>query len=248
MVQKGFYLGLSSQLLFDNSSQIHKKLELLRKNLHNEGIVLISLEREPKVPVEFMCGYIGKRDDNPLNIESIAIPKLDIEDILQPVELENFLTQVFTLIDYHQQVRTSLSKGALIQFHSRYKYLLMAYSPVAYQELGRYMASIPKVNELTTFAFDYLQKLMATLRVVPTREGHTNALMHMAGYFKRVLDASQRQALTQLILHYRQGNVALSEPFELLAHWLAIYPDEYLVNQRYFLPYPLCFKELRTQM
>ncbi|TBL64185.1 DUF1722 domain-containing protein, partial [Klebsiella oxytoca] len=76
---------------------------------------------------------------------------------------------------------------------------------------------------------------------------HTNALMHMAGYFKRALSAEQKQLLTQEILSYRQGKTSLSAPLSRLKNYLAFYPDNYLLSQRYFSPYPGVFDDLRAQ-
>lgn len=173
--------------------------------------------------------------------------QLTLEQFSQPSGLEHFLTQFFALIDYQQQVNAKLSKKALIQFHSRYKYLLMAYSQVAYRELGRYMANIPNSLPLLQFAEQYQKALMKALSIPATREGHTNALMHMAGYFKRALSAEQKQLLTQEILSYRQGKTSLSAPLSRLKNYLAFYPDNYLLSQRYFSPYPAVFDDLRAQ-
>ncbi len=47
------------------------------------------------------------------------------------------------------------------------------------------MAIIPNSLPLLQFAEQYQKALMKALSIPATREGHTNALMHMAGYFKR---------------------------------------------------------------
>ena len=136
----------------------------------------------------------------------------------------------------------------MIKFHSRYKYLIMAYSQVAYRELGRDIANFSDAIPLEEVASKYQEKLMKAFSVAANREGQTNALMHMAGYFKRDLSSQQKKEMAQTILQYRQGIVPLSKPYDLLKYWLTVYPDEYLSHQRYFSPYPFTFNYLREQL
>ncbi|WP_228407729.1 YbgA family protein [Proteus cibi] len=232
----------------NSDRQLQEKLALLCHVVKDEkiGIMQIDLQnRDHPLPI---YGYIGKEGDTLVSSSNFTLPQLSLEQILQPIFLDHFLTQFFTLFDYQQQVNQSLSKGALIKFHSRYKYLIMAYSQVAYRELGRYIANLSDEIPLDEVASKYQQKLMKALSVAPNREGQTNALMHMAGYFKRVLNSQQRQEMSQTILLYRQGIVPFSKPYDLLQYWLTIYPDDYLVNQRYFSPYPSAFNYLRSQL
>ena len=79
---------------------------------------------------------------------------------------------------------------------------------------------------------------MKLLQNQATRRNHTNVLMHIQGYFKRYLTSNQRQALSKLILEYRQGIQPLLAPLTLITHYLSEYPDNYLNKQRYFNPYP----------
>lgn len=81
----------------------------------------------------------------------------------------------------------------MIKFHSRYKYLIMAYSQVAYRELGRDIANFSDAIPLEEVASKYQEKLMKAFSVAANREGQTNALMHMAGYFKRDLSSQQKK-------------------------------------------------------
>ncbi len=248
MKRKVNYLGISSEIMSNSDRQLQEKLALLCHVVKDEkiGIMQIDLQnREHPLPI---YGYIGKEGDTLASSSNFILPQLSLEQILQPIFLDHFLTQFFTLFDYQQQVNQSLSKGALIKFHSRYKYLIMAYSQVAYRELGRYIANLSDEIPLDEMASKYQQKLMKALSVAPNREGQTNALMHMAGYFKRVLNSQQRQEMSQTILLYRQGIVPFSKPYDLLQYWLTIYPDDYLINQRYFSPYPSAFNYLRSQL
>ena len=44
--------------------------------------------------------------------------------------------------------------------------------------------------------------------------------------------------LRDVILHYRDGLLPILAPLTLLKHYLAEYPDRYLMTQNYFDPYP----------
>ncbi len=71
-----------------------------------------------------------------------------------------------------------------------------------------------------------------------TRRNHTNVLMHVQGYFRKQLNARQREELSSLIERYRQGTQPLLAPVTLLKHYMAEFPDAYLAGQRYFDPWP----------
>lgn len=254
MDKKYSYLACSSDVMLHENEQIREKLNQLRIMLKNEGIEIRVFDNKT-VEVNFsLCGYLYTEKKRAQFIEEWIsstdklFPHLDIEQLIQAPALDCFLTQLFVFIDYQQQCGHSLSKKALIEFHSQCKYLLMAYSQSAYRELGRYMANIPNNVSLEKFASEYQQKLMQALSVQPNRKGQTNTLMHIAGYFKRALDPEQKKALTQAILQYREGIIPFSIPFDLLKKMLVLYPDNYLIKQRYFSPYPVCFDYLREQL
>lgn len=59
-------------------------------------------------------------------------PDLPVEEdgrLCDPVLRENFITRVYAYADWQQLLAGGLSRHALIAFHSRYKYQLMAHNP-----------------------------------------------------------------------------------------------------------------------
>lgn len=168
-------------------------------------------------------------------------PWLPIEEdgrLCDPAIRENFVERVYTLHDLNLVRKGGLTRGKLIAFHSRYKLLLLAHSQPEYRELGRFVASIENWASLDEFFVEYRLRLMTLLAHHATRRNHTNVLMHVQGYFRRQLNARQRQELSDLIARYRQGTQPLLAPVTLLKHYMAEYPDRYLEQQRYFEPYP----------
>jgi len=154
------------------------------------------------------------------------------DDVLR----ENFVMRTFAYAHW-QRVRTEgLSRGRLIEFHSRYKYLLMAHSVPAYQEAGRLLSDLR--DDFDRKAAAYGSLLMRGLAVPASRGGHANVLAHLQGYLKRVLDGEARQELASLISAYRRGEQPLLAPLALLKHHLRRHPDQYLLYQTYLDPHP----------
>ncbi|GGD77978.1 YbgA family protein [Lacimicrobium alkaliphilum] len=149
---------------------------------------------------------------------------------------ESFITRIFAYHDFRRQVLNTLSVRALVDFHSRNKMLVMAYSPQAYQALGRLVAGAKGHEE--TISKQYLTLMMRALSKPTNRRKHTNVLMHLQGYFKKQLDKADKQELCEQIDKYRLGYVPLMAPVTLLRHHLKKYPNDYLQQQRYLQPYP----------
>ncbi|NKF49835.1 DUF1722 domain-containing protein [Shewanella sp. WXL01] len=148
---------------------------------------------------------------------------------------ENFFTRVYAHNDWQQMRRSGLTKHKLIKFHSRYKYLLMAHSPVWYRELGPLLADI---QDLDATADAYFDGFMTALKIRATRKNHTSTLQHIQGYFKKQLSPVQKQELTQSIMKYREGLVPLLVPITLINHYLAQFPTPYIEDQVYLNPHP----------
>lgn len=167
-------------------------------------------------------------------------PWLPIEEdgrLLDPALKENFVSRVFACYDYQQTMRDGFTVGKLVAFHSRYKFLVMAHSPVAYRQLGKLVAEA-KLFQPAELQLRYLTELMQAMRNIATRKQHANVLQHLQGFLKKLMDGAARQELTEVIDRYRLGRVPLLAPITLLQHYLRLYPNSYLQQQVYFNPYP----------
>ncbi len=168
-------------------------------------------------------------------------PWLPVEEdgrLQDPVLKENFVERIYVLSALNSLFREGLTRGKLIAFHSQYKLTLLAHSQPLYRELGRFVASLDKCQDLDGWFAEYRLRIMSLLAHPATRRNHTNVLMHVQGYFRRQLTSRQRQELAALIDCYRQGTQPLLAPVALLRHYMAEYPDPWLAGQRYFDPYP----------
>ncbi|WP_424540176.1 YbgA family protein [Shewanella frigidimarina] len=173
------------------------------------------MERYPLLPVE----EEGRLHDLPLR--------------------ENFFTRVFAYNDWKQMTQSGLTKHKLMQFHSRYKYLLMAHSPKWYRDLGPILADIQDVKQT---AQQYFEGFMTALKIIATRKNHTSTLQHIQGYFKKQLTAEQKEELSESILKYRQGLLPLLVPITLINHYVREFHTPYIQEQVYLNPHPEALK------
>ena len=79
---------------------------------------------------------------------------------------------------------------------------------------------------------------MTGLQKMATRGKQTNVLQHISGHFKKLIDASDRQELQEVIESYRSGYVPLVVPVTLLRHYVRRHGIEYLAQQTYLDPHP----------
>lgn len=168
-------------------------------------------------------------------------PWLPVEEdgrLHDPVLRENFVERVFALHELNMLRKNGLTRRALLDFHSRYKLQLLAHHQAGYRQIGPFVASLHEWEDLEAFFAVYRDNLMTILKKLASRKNHTNVLMHIQGYFRNQLTMRQRGELREVILHYRAGLLPILAPMTLLKHYLAEYPDDYLLTQNYFDPYP----------
>ena len=167
-------------------------------------------------------------------------PWLPVEEdgrLLDPALKENFITRVYALYSWQQLMADGFTLGKLVNFHSQFKFLIMAHHPVAYRELGRLVAQgrLFTPDELQQ---RYLSDVMRALTQLATRKQHANVLMHLQGFFKKLLSSTAKAELLALIHQYRLGHAPLLAPLTLLKHHLQLHPHAYVAAQRYLLPFP----------
>ena len=177
----------------------------------------------------------------------VQLPNLPMEDsgrLFDEVLRENFVTRCFAYAHWNLLL-PNLSPRVLIEFHSRYKYLLMAHNYSAYKRAGFLLSNL-RVDFLAK-ADAYVSLLMETLALPATRRGHSNVMLHLQGYLKQKISQKNRQNLARLIHQYRRGEQPLQAPITLLKHHFNNYPDEYISKQAYLDPHP-AFAGLRRSL
>jgi len=212
---------------------------------------------------EELSGYVLKKDSPSCGMERVRVygasgmptrdgsglfaaalirryPSLPIEEegrLSDPHLRENFIERVFAYRRLRSFFSSRWTLGGLVQFHTAHKLTLMAHSPRAYSELGRFVADAKRlvrdeVPERYKFAF------MAALKKLATTARHTNVLHHMLGYLRPHLDRDSRDELVTLLDDYRRGLVPLVVPISLFRHYVRKFEISYLRGQVYLEPHP----------
>lgn len=167
-------------------------------------------------------------------------PNLPIEEegrLCDPRLRENWVERVFA---YHALQRLWASRwrvGDLVDFHTRYKFALLAHHEAKYRELGRLVAAaktIPR-GELRE---RYEATFMAAMKKLATVHKNVNVLQHMLGFFSAQIDAMSRRELAAHIEDYHRAHVPLVVPLTLIRHYVRVLDVEYLKDQVYLNPHP----------
>jgi uncharacterized protein YbgA (DUF1722 family)/uncharacterized protein YbbK (DUF523 family) len=167
-------------------------------------------------------------------------PWLPVEEegrLNDPVLRENFFERVFVHYRWRQQCEGGITPAALVEFHTRHKFAVMAHSQAAYRRLGRLVARAGS-EPIEALAVAYITELTAALKRRATRPGHANVLMHFLGFLRPKLEREDREELLEAIESYRRGFVPLIVPITLFLHHFRRYPDPYISQQYYLNPHP----------
>ncbi len=150
---------------------------------------------------------------------------------------EHFLTRIYTMAEYDIVIKQQSMKG-LIEFHSNNKYLLMAYHQKYQKELGKIVANHEK-KPIEGLINEYLVMLKKALAKPLRRGTNINMLMHLFGYFKKVLSKEEKAYFLDVLEQYSDKKVPFSVPISLVYAWVIRFDEPYLKNQRIFRPFPI---------
>ena len=207
---------------------------ILMKNSPSCGMERIKIYQE--------SGYAHERRGQGLFTQALIerYPLLPVEEegrLHDPNLCENFILRVFAFHRFRHEVLSKPSIHALLTFHSRYKYVVMAQNQVYFRQLGQ-MLSTPHQKPLDVFLQDYLKLFMHALSKPATRKNHTHTLLHILGYLKKTAPSEARQHIADIIHRYRQELLPLIVPITLLRHYIDQTGNDYIRSQRYLQPYP----------
>jgi uncharacterized protein YbgA (DUF1722 family)/uncharacterized protein YbbK (DUF523 family) len=230
---------------------------------HTQAMRRWSAARVRELATLDLAGYVLKKDSPSCGMERVKVHAekgpgvrdgvgLFAQELLRrfpllPVEeegrlndaalRENFVERVFAYRRLRALFAGRWTVGALVRFHSAEKLLLLAHDPESYRALGKLVATA-KQQPRPEVETRYGERFMRALRVPATKGKHCNVLLHMAGYFKDLIDPADRAELHESITEYRRGLVPLVVPLTLLRHHLRTYGSAYLAGQTYLDPHP----------
>lgn len=206
---------------------------VLKKDSPSCGLERVKVYNAHSVPARSGRGLFAARLAD-------ALPDLPVEEEgrLSDARLrDNFVERVFAYWRLQGLFGGRWTVGGLVRFHTSHKLILMAHSPVAYQQLGRLVARARTLSR-NDIVRRYTSEFMAALTTIATPRRHTNVLQHMAGYFKEGLDPASKAELAGAIEDYRRELVPLVVPITLLRHHVRVHRVEYLAGQLYLDPHP----------
>jgi len=230
---------------------------------HTMAMRAFADRRTASLAGEDLSGYLLKKDSPSCGMERVKVyglrgtpsrdgrglyaasllnryPNLPVEEegrLNDPRLRENFIERVFA----YRRLRTFFASrwtiGRLVAFHTAHKLQLLAHAPIAYSELGRFVANAKGVAK-GEVRDHYETTFMAALKQLATPARHTNVLQHMTGYFSKHLETASRRELMLLIDDYRHSLVPLIVPITLIRHYVRVYSVSYLERQSYLEPHP----------
>jgi len=231
---------------------------------HTDVLKAFSQRRVQELRVHDLDGYIFKKNSPSCGVHRVkvysekghpgkqgkgifsaamqeAFPLLPVEEEGRlndaPIR-ENFVERIFCYRRWKTQVQqTRISRGTIVQFHTRHKYLLLTHSRSHYQELGQLIAKAGQYTP-SDLANRYGTLFMDALKTKATVRKHVNVLQHLAGHFKKHLNAIERAELQETIQDYHRYLTPLTVPLTLIKHYVRILAVPYLNDQVYLNPHP----------
>lgn len=229
-------------------------------------------KRVKELEQENLCGFIFKSKSPSSGMERVKVysaggmpsnqgrglfanafmqhfPLLPVEEegrLNDPGLRENFIERVFTLRRWREMTAENSTRGGLVDFHERHKFLLMSHSIPHYRRLGRIVADM-KGRRLHEVQQEYLEEMTDALRLRATVKKHVNVLQHLAGFFKKQLEADEKAELQETIAAFKAGHVPLIVPVTIINHYIRKYNEPYLGRQYYLQPHPIELR-LRNQV
>jgi uncharacterized protein YbgA (DUF1722 family)/uncharacterized protein YbbK (DUF523 family) len=149
---------------------------------------------------------------------------------------EHWLIKLYTLADFHN-LKNSKSQTALVEFHTKNKFLFMAYNQNIMRDMGRIVANPQKLS-FERVITNYEELLNKLLQNPPVYTAHINVLMHSLGFFKKNLSGEEKAFFLDELEKYRTGWIPLFVLQNLLKSWIVRFNEVYLKDQTYFNPYP----------
>ncbi len=150
---------------------------------------------------------------------------------------ENFIMQIFAYSDMQDLAATIEKFAQLVDFHTRYKYLLLAKDEAAYRELGRIVANSEGLS-LEQSVKRYKELFFQTIAVKSKISKTVNVLEHMAGFFKKQLTPEEKGELHTLIEDYKHKIIPLITVIATVKLLAKKHNVTYLLDQKFLDPYP----------
>jgi uncharacterized protein YbgA (DUF1722 family)/uncharacterized protein YbbK (DUF523 family) len=210
---------------------------IFKKNSPSSGLFRVRIYDEKGRPARIGAGIFARAFTE-------RFPLLPVEEdgrLNDPELRENFIERIFTMKRWRETIAKGRSMGAIVDFHTRNKLLILSHSTAHYRAMGKLAAS-GKGPPIATLYHEYERLLMEALSLKSTIKKNVNVLQHMMGYFKTELSADEKKELLEIFDQYKNGMVPLIVPVTLMNHYVRKYDNPYLTQQTYLNPHPIDLK------
>jgi len=165
------------------------------------------------------------------------VPTEDEGRLNDPRIRENFIVRVFSFKRFNLLLKEKFSLGKWVKFHTQHKFLLLAHSRKHYDELGELVAHAKTIKP-AALKEKYGSLFMEALTCKTTPKKNTDVLLHMMGFFKKLLNKVEKEDILAAIEDYRNEILPLIVPVTIIRHQVKKYNIEYLRDQVYLNPHP----------
>lgn len=197
------------------------------------GEVKVYVGRDAKAATEKAPGFFASS-------LAQAFPELPMEDEGRTRNFtvrDHFLISLYCRAEY-RAARESHDVRSLLDVHTRWKLLFMAYSPTVTRVLGAILAANKRRPPEALFE-DYGRELARLLSKPFRYTSMINALQHAFGGLSEALSPAERAFFLATLEEYRDERIPLSVLLRLLKGWALAQGNAYLLSQRLLSPYPL---------
>jgi uncharacterized protein YbgA (DUF1722 family)/uncharacterized protein YbbK (DUF523 family) len=207
---------------------------IFKSDSPSSGMERVRVYNEKGMPVKKGVGMFARAF-----MEHFPLLPVEEEGRLHDPKLrDNFIERIFALARWRDVLARGMTRGNLVDFHTRHKLLILSHNPKHYQMMGQLVARA-KTIPLRQLYDQYQSVLMEALQLKTTPKKNANVLQHMMGYFKEQLSPDEKQELLEIIELYRKEYLPLIVPITLIKHYVRKYDESYLREQNYLNPHPI---------
>ena len=207
---------------------------IFKSDSPSSGMERVRVYNEKGMPVKKGVGMFARAF-----MEHFPLLPVEEEGRLHDPKLrDNFIERIFALARWRDVLAKGMTRGNLVDFHTRHKLLILSHNPKHHQMMGKLVAQAKAISPKELYD-QYQSVLMEALQLKTTPKKNANVLQHMMGYFRDQLSPDEKQELLEIIELYRNEYLPLIVPITLIKHYVRKYDEPYLREQVYLNPHPL---------
>lgn len=149
----------------------------------------------------------------------------------------NFLVRIFSIADLKANLKQVSYYKDIIEFHTKYKFLLMYYNQSIMRNIGRFLANSSKLD-LNIVRESYIYMFLKALSSKPKRVNHINVIQHMFGYFSKKITPREKRHFMEVLRLFKEYKLNLYTILEFLKSFALRFEEQYILTQSYLEPFP----------